>query len=201
MRGIFGLNDLTQTRKMYVKAALIFSCIPGLILILCNLLSDIDGPNIFIQAVIAIVGAPSAIAGILAYSIADNKLKRKLILTGVLILFQILILPIILGISNIKLRFFLFNHQTELEKIANNLLNNEWSWEYATEYFKTTRLPLKLEGQIKQDETVLFLISGVLDNCNGIAYSKTGKRAERNPCGQLILWARIKDNWYEWGTT
>ncbi len=177
------------------------SVLPGLIFILYNLLTNIEGPNPFIMAVAFMFGAPTLIVGILTYIIADNNLKRKLIYTGLLIVFQISVLPAIWLTNDIKLRLFLFNHQTELELIANNILDDKWTLEYATEYTSEKKLPIRLTGYIEEDQTILFFISGIIDNCHGIAYSRTGNEAERNNCGQLVNWKRIKENWYEWGTT
>ena len=181
--------------------SLFLSLIPGIVFILYNIFTDIKGPNPFLMAVLFMVTAPTLIVCILTYFIADNKLKRKLIFSGTLILFQISILPILWGINKIKLRVFLFNNQTELELIANNVLDNKWTWDYATEYTSSKNLPIKLTGHIEEDKTVLFFISGMIDNCHGIAFSRTGNEATRNNCGHLINWKKLKNNWYEWGTT
>lgn len=195
------LADLNRTRKTIVVCALFLSVIPGLIFILYNLLTDIEGPNPFIMAAAFMVGAPTLIISILTYIIADNNLKRKLAYTGLLVVFQISVLPAIWLTNDIKLRIFLFNNQTELELIANSILDSKWTWEFATKYTSEKKLPIKLTGHIEEDQTILFYISGIIDNCHGIAYSRTGNEATRNNCGQLINWKRIKGQWYEWGTT
>jgi hypothetical protein len=51
------------------------------------------------------------------------------------------------------------------------------------------------------DEHVLFLFGGMIDNCYGIAYSLTEEPPSQNCCGDLITWKRIKGNWYKWTTT
>jgi hypothetical protein len=170
------------------------------VFILCHVLTEIEGPNPFSMVGLFIIGGLTLIVSILIYLIADTKLNRKLLYTGILIAFQILILPIIWFTNDIKLRVFLSNNQRELELITNNVLDNKWTWQYAEEYTSSKNLPLQLIGHIEEDKTILFFISGITDNCLGIAYSRTGNEATRNNCGRLVTWKRLKDKWYEWGT-
>ena len=201
IKSIIRLDDLDGTRKIIVVCALFLSVIPGLIFILYNLLSDFEGPNPFIMAGVFMFGVPTLIVGIFLYIFNDNRLKRKFIYTGLVIIFQISVLPAIWLTNDIKLRIFLYNHQSELELISNNILDKKWTLEYATEYTSKMKLPIKLTEHIEEDQTVVFFISGIVDNCHGIAYSRTGNEAKRNNCGRLVNWKRIKENWYEWGTT
>ena len=195
------MDDLTQTRRVIVAITLFLIFLPGLIIISYDALTNIEGPNPFLVATVLIVGTPTVLIALLIYLFTDNKIKRKTTLIILLIAFQLSVLPLIWGINNIKLKFFLFNNEKELVLISNNLLDKRWTLEQAIDYTQSTNLPISLLGQIEEDETVLFFISGIIDNCHGIAYSRTGKEAKRNYCGTLINWKQLKDEWYEWGTT
>lgn len=200
-RDLIQFKDLTVRRKTIVKSAMFLALIPGLVFIVYNLLTNIEGPNPFLMAALLTLGMPTLIVGILMYLIADNFLKRKLILGVMLILFQISVLPILWGINDLKVRVFLSNNQTELELIANNVLDNKWTCAYAKDYASSIDLPIQLIEHIEEDKTVLFHTSGMIDNCHGIAYTRTGNEATRNNCGELVNWEKLKDEWYEWGTT
>ena len=197
---IFKFSDLTPTRKVIIKVGLGLSFLPGIVIILYDLLTNIEGPNPFLMVIIFIAGILSVAVGLTTYLLADNKLKRKLTLTSLTILFQLALIPILWGINDIKLRLFLFNNETELELIATNLLDNKWTWEQANNYKEKSGIEITLTGHIEEDETVLFTLSGFIDNTHGIAYSRTGKEAYRNVYGHIAKWKKIKHNWYEWGT-
>jgi hypothetical protein len=48
---------------------------------------------------------------------------------------------------------------------------------------------------------VSFTIGGMLDNCYGIAYSVNGDDPGGLDCGRVVVWSKIRDNWYRWGTS
>jgi len=182
---IFKLSDLIQTRKLLAKVGLGLSFLPGIIFILYNLLTNIGGPNPFLIVIIFFAGLPTVAIGLIIYLFADNKLKRKLALTVLTVIFQLSILPILWVINDIKLSFFLLNNKTELELIATNLIDNKWTFEQANDYTEKSGIEIKLTGHIEEDETVLFTLSGFIDNTHGVAYSRTGKEAYRNVYGHI----------------
>ena len=168
-------EDLTGIRGWLVKIALVISFIPGLVFIFYSFLVSIEGPNPFLLAALFMAGAPTVIIGIWTNFFADNKIKRKLIIAGLLILFQIALLPILGVVKDIKLNF--------VSKTLHSFRG------------------LRQSSHIKEDKTILFFISGMIDNCHGIAYSRTGREAIKNECGQLVKWKKLKHNWFEWATT
>jgi len=191
---------LTGKRKIVVTIALLFSFLPGLILLVYDLLTNIEGVSPFIMLMVFIVGAPTAFISILTYFFADNKVKRKSILTLILILFQISAIPLFWGINDIKLRIFVYNNQTELELIANNVLDKKWTLEYADEYCKLKNIPANLGGHIESDQTVLFITNGMLSDCHGIAFSRTRNQPTIEKYGNIAYWKPIIDRWYEWAS-
>ena len=125
---VIPLGDLKGTRKAIVVTALLLALIPGLAFIFYFLLTDLEGPNPFLVATGLILSLISLIVGLTLYLIADNKLKRKTIYIGLLILFQVSVLPTIWLINEMKLRVFLVKHDQDLEFIANNVLDKKWTW-------------------------------------------------------------------------
>ena len=64
---------------------------------------------------------------------------------------------------------------------------------------------IQLDGFIsieKEDnEIIVFTISGMLDNCEGIIYSKKNINPGHTNCGRIVEWQRLEDNWYFWYST
>ena len=200
MQNIFQLQDLTKTRKNIVIASLLACICPFIFIYLYLILTDIEGSNSFSVLLILIFGSPVAAFGALVYFIADRNSKRKLIFTGILAILLISFLPIMWLIKEIKVDVFLSNNQAELETVANNIINKQWTEDEVKQYILSKNLPIKSTTG-KNEKTILFLIGGILDNCNGIAYSQTGNEPTHNPCGgKLVEWEKIKDNWYKWAT-
>ncbi|MGY3214063.1 hypothetical protein [Mucilaginibacter sp. HD30] len=52
-----------------------------------------------------------------------------------------------------------------------------------------------------EDGSISFTMDGMLDNCYGFSYSKSGTHPQFNDCGEIVRWVKISDNWYAWGTT
>lgn len=52
-----------------------------------------------------------------------------------------------------------------------------------------------------EDGTISFTLDGMLDNCEGYAYSVTGQQPAGNDCGRIIHWKKMADHWYVWYTT
>ena len=199
MKAVFQLNNLTKARKYSVILALVFSIMPALIVISLIIINDLQ--DSLLGVITLLVSWPVVPISILVYLIADTNLKRKIIVIFAMILVQILLLPAIWGINDIKLHLFVNKNQKELAFISDNLIEDKWTFEQAKEYLKTKQIPIKLELYNREEKEVLFLISGILDNCNGIAYTKTGKKISTNNCGRMVLWEKINENWYKWATT
>ena len=58
-----------------------------------------------------------------------------------------------------------------------------------------------IEFETLEDGSLSFTIDGMLDNCEGYAYSTTGENPVSNNCGVIIFWKKVADNWYVWATT
>lgn|GEM_PF-2766924 len=194
-------RDLNKTKQILALIGLGLSFLPGCIVIFFCLDAGFEGPNSFLLALLFMAGAPATLTGIVLYFFSDRKIKRKSIWVVLALVFNISLLPLIRGINEFKLELFLNNNRATLELIAANLLDHKWTIEQARTFKKEAGLPLYPDTYITEDETVLFFISGMIDNCNGIAYSRTGKEPIQNSCGMLVSWKRLSENWYAWATT
>lgn len=87
------------------------------------------------------------------------------------------------------------DNKADLELVVVNLLNSSWTEKEVQEYLNKKRIPLTIDEVNKENGTVSFVIDGMLDNCSGIAYSRTGKKAYI--CGgNTVDWERLLENWY-----
>jgi hypothetical protein len=153
------------------------------------------------MAIVFFTGILTVVLGLILYLLYDYKLKRKLILTTLSVSFQVLLLPVLWGINDVKLNLFLSRNKTELELIAENLLDSKWTWQQAYNYRIQSGIEIKMAGLIEKDQTVLFTLRGFIDNTHGLAYSRTGREAYRSVPGHIGVWKKINKYWYEWGTS
>jgi hypothetical protein len=82
-----------------------------------------------------------------------------------------------------------------------DVLDNE---DISLEKYDYFRQRLNILGFIdfELDESfVSFTIDGMLDNCYGIAYSVNGNDPGGLDCGRVVVWKKIRGNWYRWGTS
>ncbi|MBE7177796.1 MAG: hypothetical protein INR69_15425 [Mucilaginibacter polytrichastri] len=201
MKGRLLLNDLSRKRTIIVLTALFVSMVPGAIFVCYHIFTNVAGPNPLLMSTIFKISVPVVLLCVVVYTFADTRLKRKVIFCVGLILYQIAVLPILWGINHVKLRMFISENKTELERVSNNILDKKWDWDQAVNYMRSKNMPVRLTQHIKKEKTVLFFINGLTDNCHGIAYSRSGKRTKENSCGTLVNWEQLEGHWYEWGTT
>ena len=115
--------------------------------------------------------------------------------------FYVGLLPITWGVNNIRENIYLSKNQTLLESIANDILTDQITIDEANKILKNKDLVLKVICIPDEKEHVLFLISGMIDNCYGFSYSLTDNEPSRNCCGDITSWKKIKKNWFRWTTT
>lgn len=196
---------MTKSRNTFIWVSLILAFLPGILFLIYVSLSNIRGDFCGMNGVpiflyFLIFGLPIMGLGLVTYIFADKKLKRKFIVLSSIIIFSCSILPINWLINDLKTQSFVSKHKFELEELANNLLTKKLTFEEGEKILSEKNLPLSLFEKNEKETTVLLLISGILDNCNGIAFSKNGKKPRRNNCGKLVTWEKIEMNWYKWGT-
>jgi hypothetical protein len=68
-------------------------------------------------------------------------------------------------------------------------------------YFREQLIKLGFIDFELGESFVSFTMDGMLDNCYGIAYSVNGDDPGGLDCGRVVVWSKIKDNWYHWGTS
>lgn len=189
-----------KSQNANVVASVLLAVVPGLVFIFSEVFTDIKGPDQFQISLMILLGVPAALIGTSTYIIRGKHRGIKLIFPLSLILFNLLIFPTVWGISQVKLRMFVSANRTKLEYAANRLLDKKWNAENANRYLLQEKLLVSFEGKPGKDETVLFLIDSMLDNCMGIAFSRSGQVPTENDCGKLVEWKKIEDNWYKWTT-
>lgn len=191
-----------------VKKAIFWSIMPGLVFIVVDLLFGIRGEISFYMFLIlfpciVVIGIYIVVIEIYLlrllwdiYKKSRAKINSK---NSVLILISImgfyLLLPFTMSIINsIKIDFYFYKNQDELEQIANNILNSKWTIEEANTYMEQRSFDIKVFDYEPQSKTVLYIIGGMNYNY-GIAYSKTGKKYHSD---RLRRWDNIRTNWYDW---
>lgn len=175
--------------------------IPGLLILGIESFSELGQSNPFVIAMIIIYGGIPSLIGIIAYLIADKNIKRKIIIGLSGFAFYILLLPIIWGLNGVKERIYLARHHVELEQIAKDILNSKITIDDANKILQKENLIVSISCVPEEKKHVLFLISGMIDNCFGFSYSLTEEKPSDNCCGDLTSWKKIQDNWFVWTTT
>jgi hypothetical protein len=113
-----------------------------------------------------------------------------------------LTLPTLWVIGSLKEHWFVFRHQDELESIAKQLLAKRTSVKEANRKLVAAQLPVTIQNcDTDQQQAVLFELSGIVDNCYGLAYVPGHTRVKNNCCGDLVTWENISGAWYSWTTT
>jgi hypothetical protein len=81
----------------------------------------------------------------------------------------------------------------------------EFVAKYNSTLDKTQLDKIKLDGFIsiykEDDEIIIFTIGGLLDNCEGIIYSKKNINPGQTNCGRIVEWQKLENNWYFWYST
>ncbi|NVO10270.1 MAG: hypothetical protein HXX16_09945 [Bacteroidales bacterium] len=175
--------------------------VPGLLILGIELFSELGQSNPFIIAMIIFWGGIPSLVGIIAYLIADKKVKRKIITGLGGLTFYILLLPIIGGVNSVKEKIYLVKHHVELEQIAIDVLNSKITVDNANQILKKENLIVSISCVPEEKKHVLFLISGMIDNCFGFSYSLTDEKPSDNCCGDFTSWKKIRDKWFVWTTT
>jgi hypothetical protein len=192
---------MTTSRLAIILFGLLLFFVPGLLILIIEILSELGQSNPFITAMIIIYGGMIGLIGMIAYLIADKKNKRKLIIGLSGLTFYLLLLPMIWGINNIKEKVYLNKHHVELEQIAIQVLNSKLTLDDANLILIRKKLIVNILCVPNENKHVLFLISGMLDNCYGFSYCLTEMKPTENCCGDLTSWRKIRNNWYVWTTT
>lgn len=189
LRSLIAFNDLTRTRKIIAVIALFLSVIPALLIIGAIFFIDGLASQFVIMIILLLYNISIFVVSMLVYLIADSNIKRKLIYLVTIIILHVSIFPILWQTNKVD---FVFEYQSELETISNNILDNKWTWDYAEKYMATKKIPIMLFSRDTKHPTVLFVISGFLDNRHGVAYSRTGQKS------MMVTWKHLRGNWYEW---
>ena len=192
---------MNSTRQIIAKIGLILFLSPGLIFLIIEFTNKLGQSNPFIIAMVLIYGGLAGLVGFIAFLIADKGLKKKLILSILAVGFYVALLPVTWGINSIRERMYLSRYDVVLEKVANQILTDQITIEEANQILDKKDLIIHVSYVPEEKKHVLFLISGMIDNCYGFAYSLTDEEPSWNGCGDLTSWKKIKEHWYVWTTT
>ena len=163
--------------------------------------NDLGQSNPFIMALIILSGLIIGLVGLFICWFSMNGLNKKIYATISALLIYLVIMPVVWKVNDIRLMNLIDRDQESLKSIAQSLLVEELDIEDANEILKESGSNLVVYCIPDEKEHVLFIISGLIDNCVGISYSIAEKEPTYNCCGELRSWTKVKGNWYRWVTT
>jgi hypothetical protein len=187
-------------KTKYLPVIYILTIVPGLIFLTSEVLSNIKGPGLLVIYIVSLVGLPSVFLGLTVSFFMKGALTTQIFRTISLIGFQLWILQLKEIIQDYKLDNYLSKNGEKLQLVCSNRLSSRWSAETASDYLNEQGLELKVLDVIKEEGVVLFVLSGLADNCYGIAFSLSPKTPKYNSCGRLLDWEEIRKNWFVWST-
>lgn len=195
-------QETIQTDRSTIPLiGIILFLLPGLLILIVEFSTKLGQRNVFIMLFLLLLGGIIGLIGLIVYLVSERGFKKKTLTILASITFYVLLLPIIWGVNDLRERIYIYNHRANLENVAKNLLKKEISIEEANKILRSENSILKVICVPSENEHVLFLIDGLIDNCYGFSYSLTDRKPSQNCCGDLTSWKKIKWNWYKWTTT
>jgi len=195
-------QETIQTDRSTIPLiGIILFLLPGLLMLIVEFSTKLGQRNVFIMLTLLLLGGIIGLIGLIIYLVAEKGLKKKTLTILSSITFYVLLLPIIWGVNDLRERIYIYNHSENLENVAKDLLKKVISIEEANKILRSENSILKVICVPNENEHVLFLLDGLIDNCFGFSYSLTDRKPSQNCCGDLISWKKINKNWYKWGTT
>jgi hypothetical protein len=189
-----------MNNKLISNIGIALMLLPGSAFILYSIFSSIRADSIFY---VLYLFAPSIIVfsiGLILLIVGKVKNDKSFKKFGLIVAAYILLFPLSILIENCKLKIFIFKNESALNSIASNILGKKITIAEAENFIKNKGLLIEPMDVLESEGIVLFLTNGIIDNCNGIAFSKFGNEPRKNSCGTLVTWKKVNKNWYQWGT-
>jgi hypothetical protein len=193
---------MQTTRQKIAKIGFSTFLIPGVLFLIIEFSSKLGQSNPFIIASILLNGGLIGLVGFIVFLFMyQGEVKKKLIISVIGFAFYIGLLPTIWGVNSIREKVYLSKNQTLLENLATEVLTDKITIDEANKILSNKDLILHVSCVPEENLHVLFLISGMIDNCYGFSYSLTDMEPSWNCCGDITSWKKIKKNWFRWTTT
>jgi hypothetical protein len=188
-------------RSVISLSGLIIFILPALLILGYEIYSPIGQSNPFLIIFLLMYGGIPALVGLVIFLILHPRIKFKALGFIAAVMLYLMLLPAIWGINSLKESILLAKHQVVLEQISNDLLQNKIVIAEANELLQSKNISITVTCIPKENEHVIYLFGGMIDNCYGIAFSLSGNEPSENCCGEFTSWGKKKGNWYIWTTT
>lgn len=189
-------------RNIFFYIGIILALVPGIVLTISTLTTDIQGISPFsYTALLIMIGTGIVFLGLAIAIIAGIKSPARLIVVTVIFILHFLFIPINNSISNHKIKSFIENNIELLDKVSTGVFISEISVEEANAMLDSEDIPIEQVYYDSNQQIVYFLIDGIQDNCHGIATRFNTIKPLNNPCGgQTDVWEEVRDGWFIWSS-
>ncbi len=189
-----------KKRTILFITSILILLVPGCVLLISTITTDIQGVNPFGFTAAIISASPFiVIVALFIAIIVSFRNRKRLIITAAILLLNLIFIPINNALENKKIQDYFYENKEVLETISTSLFLSEITIQEAYEICEIENLTFQNIQFDSQQQIVFFIIDRQTVSCYGIAFRFSGLQPTNNPCrGKIDKWKNIENGWFMW---